>query len=194
MIKGQVRQMKDYNFFEIYVKKKGVSINPKSVTFAGFVLLLLLLLLSMGMLGRNFYLTQQISSLVSETDGMKMSKGYIEAQEIQTSVDAMKEYDENAEIALKKFRNINMLGTVTLSTISSAIPAGVSLNSMTIDHVITFFSFNVPDRKAAAELIANLKGLDIFLDVHLVSIVPKENEVLYSANIECVMKAGGEID
>ncbi len=186
--------MKDYNFFNIYDKKKGISINPKSVTFIGLVLLTLFLLISLGTVGRNFYLAHQISSLSTETEQMKTSSEYIKAQKIQTSVDAMKEYDLNAEIALKKFRNINALGTAALSKISSAIPAGVYLNSMTMDHVVTSFFFNVPDRNATAELMSNLKGLDIFLDVHLVSIMPNTDGVLYSANIECVMKAGEEIE
>lgn len=186
--------MKDYNFFELYNKKKRISINPKSVTFIGLILLTIFLLLSLGLVGRNFYLVHQISSLVTVTEQLKTRSEYIEAQRIQTSVDAMKEYDENAEIALKKFRAINTIGTATLSKISSAIPAGVSVNSMAMDHAVTSFFFNVPDRNATAELMSNLKGLDIFLDVHLVSIMLNSDGVLYSANIECVMKAGEEIE
>lgn len=190
MKRNRVIQMKDYNFFEIYEKKKGISINPKSVTFVGLVLLSIFILISFGAVGRNIYLDHKISVLAADTEVMKTSSKYLEAEKIQTNVDAMKEYDTYAQIALNKFKSVNTLGTSTLSKISSAIPAGVSLNSMTIDHIQTSFSFVVPDRKSAAELIVNLKDLDIFLDVHLVSVIPNTGGVMYAANVECLMKAG----
>lgn len=182
--------MKDYNFFEIYEKKKGISINPKSVTFIGFVLLMLLILVSLGAVGRNFYISYQIDKLTADTERMKAGREYGEAQKIQDSVDAMKEYDKKAETALNKFKNSNTLGSDTLAKISSVIPAGVKLDGMNMDHAVTAFSFTVPDRSATTELLLNLKTLDIFEDVHLISVILNEDKILYTANIECIMKAG----
>lgn len=183
-------QMKDYNFFEIYEKKKGISINPKSSTFIGLVLLILLIMISLGAVGRNFYLSYKTENLTADTERMRASREYAEAQKIQDSVDAMKDYDKKAEIALKKFKNLNTLGTDILTKISTAIPAGVKLESMNMDHIVTVFSFTVPDRNAADELMANLKALDIFEDVHFISVILNEDKILYTANIECIMKAG----
>jgi len=182
--------MKDYNFFEIYEKKKGISIDPKSVTFIGLVLLMLLVMISLGAVGRNFYLSYHTDKLTADTERMKAGREYGEAQKIQDSVDAMKDYDKNAETALNKFKNSNTLGADTLAKISSVIPAGVKLDDMNMDHVMTTFSFAVPDRNAAAELMSNLKTLDIFEDVHLISVTLNEDKILYTANIECIMKAG----
>jgi Tfp pilus assembly protein PilN len=184
--------MKDYNFFEIYEKKKGISINPKSVTFIGLVLLMLLIVISLGTVGRNFYLSYHTDKLTADTERMKAGREYVEAQKIQDSVDAMKDYDKKAEIALKKFKNSNTLGTNILTKISAAIPAGIKLDSMNMDHVVTVFSFIVPDRNAADELMANLKALDIFEDVHLISVTLNEDKIQYTSNIECIMKAGDE--
>lgn len=182
--------MKDYNFFEIYEKKKGSSINPKSITFIGLLLLILLIMISLGAVGRNFYLSYKIENLTADTEQMKTSGEYIEAQKIQDSVDAMREYDKKAEIALKKFENLNTLGTDTLTHISSAIPAGVKLDGMNMDHAMGSFYFTVPDRNATAELTANLKALELFEDVHLISVTLNEDKIQYTANIECIMKAG----
>jgi hypothetical protein len=184
--------MKDYNFFEIYEKKKGISINPKSVTFIGLVLLMLLILVSLGAVGKNFYLSYHIDKLTADTERMKAGREYGEAQKIQDSVDAMKDYDKKAETALNKFINTNTMGTDTLAKISSAIPAGVKLDGMNMNHEMVSFFFTVPDRAASAELTANLKALDIFEDVHLVSVTLKEDKIQYTVNIECIMKAGDE--
>ena len=184
--------MKDYNFFEIYEKKKGVSVNPKSAAFIGLVLLLLLIMISLGAVGRNFYLSHETEKLTADTERMKAGREFAEAQKIQDSVDAMKAYDKKAEIALNKFINFNTLGTDALTKISTAIPAGVKLDGVNMDHVVTVFSFTVPDRKATAELMANLKALDIFEDVHLISVTLNEDKISSVANIECLMKAGDE--
>jgi hypothetical protein len=151
---------------------------------------MLLILVSLGAVGRNFYLSYNIDKLTADTERMKAGREYGEAQKIQDSVDAMKDYDKKAETALNKFINTNTMGTDTLAKISSAIPAGVKLDGMNMDHVVTAFSFAVPDRNATAELIANLKALEIFEDVHLVSVKLNEDKIQYTANIECIMKAG----
>lgn len=180
--------MRDYNFFEIYEKKKGISIQPRSTVFVCAVLMLIMILATLGLIGRNLYITGKIDSFNEETERIKASKQYVEASQLQKSIDAMKEYDQNAGEALKKFRYNNLIGTEILTTISLSIPAQASIEDMKINNAFMDVSFVVADRKTASELILNLKNTGLFQNVHLSSVALNEGGSSYKAKIQCIMK------
>jgi hypothetical protein len=181
--------MNDYNFFDVYKKKKDLQIDPKSIYFIATIILSICVLLSISVLGRNIYLSSQINNITLENDQIKASVEYIEAEKLQTSLDGMIEYDQIATITLSKFQESNVLGTKILEVISGAIPAGVRIDNFTIDNASAAFSCYTPDRKATAELLLSLKETNLFSDTHIIS-VSKNEGAGYVAIIECIMKVG----
>lgn len=179
--------MRDYNFFEIYEKKKGVSIQPKSTAFVCAVLIVLVILATAGMIARNYYLSNEIDAYNIKTEQIKSSEKYKEANQLKEGIAAMKEYDQNAEVALKKFQNYNLIGTELLTIISSSIPAQASLDAITMNNAAMISTFIVTDRKTASELLLSLKNTGLFKNVHLSSIAINEGSS-YKANILCIMK------
>ncbi len=185
--------MNDYNFFEIYTKKKERTINTKSPLFLAVIIIAAFAALSLGILGRNMYLAMQLSSLSEEIQTMTASKEYKEANDLQEKLDAMKQYDKTAEEIQKKFQEVNLLGTEILKTLTGSLPGSVTLTSVTMDNANAGFVFSAPDRKAAAELLLNLKESGLFQEVELTTITSDPNSGMMSVNINAVMKAGESI-
>lgn len=179
--------MRDYNFFEIYEKKKGINIQPKSTIFVCLVLLFLVILISIGLVVWNFYLTYTMDKYNEKVTLVKASEEYIEAERLISSIDAMEEYDKIAEIALGKFNAYNLIGTDILTKISSTIPVNATVNNMNINNGMLNLNLNVPDRIVAAELILNLKESNLFKKVHLSTITSNDSGG-YLANVQCIMK------
>lgn len=182
--------MKDYNFFEIYEKKKGFTIQPKSTVFACAVILLIFILVSLGLVGRNLYLSSRINSLDSETQKIKATKEYQEADRLQNSINAMQEYDKKAGIALKKFEDSSVIGSKLIMKIASVMPSNTAMLKIEMDNAIVKADFSLPDRKSGAELILALKGSELFSNVHATNIFINEGKTGYIISIECDMKAG----
>lgn len=182
--------MKDYNFFELYEKKKKIDISLKSPYFVGAMILFICIILSIGLTLRNVYLTYQINDLNQKYGEIQLNPQLAEANRLQTSINAMGEYDISAELALNKFYNNKIIGTDLMNQISAAIPSVVSINSFKMDNSLADISFQVPSRKAAAELILSLKKTGIFQDVVLISIFSNQQGSGFVAYTACIMKAG----
>jgi Tfp pilus assembly protein PilN len=185
-------QMKDYNFFEIYETKKGIKINPKSATFIALIIIILCVILSVGLLLRNYLLDMRVQDMKNEIEVKISSQEYAEANRLKQSIDAMKEYDQTAEEVLKKFEEANIIGTEFMKTLVSSLPTAVAMNSINVDNASASFVFTSPDRKVAAELLLNLKNSGLFQDVQLHSITTDPNSNQMSVVIDAVMKASEE--
>ena len=184
--------MKDYNFFEIYEKKRTLFINPRSIYFIGSMALLLSIFISLSFLGRNIYISYQTDKMINESNVIKATKEYIEADRLQNSVNAMNEYDVNAEIALNKFNDYNLLGSKILSSLSSTLPIGVSINSLSMNNASANLAFNALDRKSVAELLVNLNDSMLFKEIHFSSVTANVSGAGYIANIQCIMETGDQ--
>jgi Tfp pilus assembly protein PilN len=182
------KRMRDYNFFEIFEKKRTGAIRKSPSLLIGIVLLLLIGGVSVGLVVRNMSLEKQISDYEDKIGAIKTSSEYIEANKLQDSIDALKQYDENAEIALNKFQASNLLGTEILTTLSSAIPSQASLKSLRMNNGFLDASVDVPDRKTASELILNFKESGLFQDVHLANLTLNQGGTTYTAVVQCFMK------
>lgn len=60
----------------------------------GIILVVLCILLSLGLYLRNTMLQAQIDNMADELAQIQISKEYLEANRLMTSLDAMKEYDK----------------------------------------------------------------------------------------------------
>lgn len=180
-------KMRDYNFFEIYEKQGVLSINEKSPLFIGIIIVLLVVVLAIGLVVRNVVLQYQINDYTEKTIKIKASREYIEANKIQNSISAMQKYDEYASIALEKFQASNLIGTEVLTRLSSSIPLQASLNSIRMNNGVMDASFNVADRKTAAELVLSLKESGLFKNVHLSSLTIGSGTTNYTAAIQGIM-------
>lgn len=182
--------MRDYNFFEQYSKKKSKTINARSPFFIALIIIILGVVLCLGAVGRNIYLAMQLNELNEEILIITSSKEYIEANSLQQSLDAMKQYDQAAQEILKKFQESDLIGTEIMKTLTGALPGTVTLTSVTMDNANASFVFAAPDRKAAAELLTNLKECGLFQEVELNSITSDPNSGALSVTVNAVMKAG----
>lgn len=182
--------MHDYNFFEQYSKKKSIKINTRSPFFIALVIIIVFVVLCLGLVGRNLILGMEIQKLNEEIQIKTASKEFMQANLLQKKLDAMKQYDTTAEDILKKFEEIDLIGTEIMQKLTSSLPGTVTLTSVTMDNANASLVFNIPDRKAAAELLLNLKSSELFQEVDLSSITSDPNSGLLSATINAVMKAG----
>jgi len=183
--------MKDYNFFIDYQKKKGATINVKSPYFIGAVILLIVGAISCGLLVANQLMVQKIEDLKQEAAAVTASEDFIEASRLKESIDAMNQYERSAAAIQKKFDESNVIGTDLIKAITAKVPSTVSMSSFDMDNAGANFRFNVPNRKAAAELLLSLKDTGLFQEVALNSITPGSEETGgLIAEISTVMKAG----
>lgn len=182
--------MKDYNFFEIYESKKGMQINPKSAYFVGALILLICVGLSVGLVARNLILSYQINDMAQKLADIKVSTKYIQANKLRVSIDSMTEYDKSAEIALEKFYSNQIIGTSLLEKISSALPSTISMVSFKMNNTLADISFQVPTRKAGAELILSLKNTGLFKDVALISVFGTQDGTGFMVYTACIMEEG----
>lgn len=182
--------MRDYNFFEIFEKKRGVRIDPKSSSFIALTLIILCVILSVALNVRNYVLHKQLADINNEIQVKITSTEYLEANRLMMSIDALKQYDEISEGIVKKFQEADVLGTEIMATLTRALPTSVTVNSLTIDSANAGFVFAAPNRKAAAELLLNLKNSGLFQEVVLSTITSDPNSGQMSVTINAVMKAG----
>jgi Tfp pilus assembly protein PilN len=182
--------MKDYNFFSEYQNKRGISIDARSPMFIGAMILVLMVAACVGLVVRNVMLTNETEKLYAEIEAIHTSEDYINANKLQESIDAMAQYDKNAEVALTKFRDSSVIGTALMTTLSTKLPTTSVMMTMTIDNLTANFTFSVPNRKAAAELLLSLKDTGLFQNVLLNSITTVTDTGRSEVSISAVMKAG----
>jgi len=181
--------LKDYNFFEEYQSKKGINIDPKSPAFLGALVLLLCVALSIGLVVRNMVLTNQIATINQEIATIQASEKYIKASQLELSVNSMAQYDESAQKAMKTFTDNNVIGTEFMKTLTSKLPATVTISTFTLDNASANFTFSVPNKKAVAELLLSLKSSGLFQYVELSTISTDETNKS-NASIIATLKAG----
>ena len=181
--------MRDYNFFEPYQKKSGVSFNPKSTGFVSMIMILIITGTSVGIIAANKMLESDVESAREELSKIQSSEEYKTTDQFQKSIDAMTKYDENANVALLRIEKGNLLGTEFLTTISNSMPETVKIQEASITRTFSNIKFYVPNRKAAAELLDSLDKSGLFVHTFL-SLVEKTGEAGYIAEINMVMKAG----
>ena len=76
--------MNDYNFFEIYERKKGFEFNLRSPFVQGGIIVALVLILTLFAVGRNIFLTVKINTLNNQSYEVKQTEEYIEANQKTT--------------------------------------------------------------------------------------------------------------
>ena len=196
--------MRDYNFFEPYQKKSGVSFNPKSTGFVSMIMILIITGTSVGIIAANKMLESDVESAREELSKIQSSEEYKAADELQKTIDVLTKYDENANIALERIKKGDLLGTKFLTTLSNSIPKTVKIQEANITRTVSNISFYVPNRSTAAELLDSLDKSGLFVHTFLSSIekegetgeVAEEGRAAvaagYTAQISMVMKAGEE--
>lgn len=183
--------MRDYNFFEPYQKKSGASFNPKSTGFVSMIMILIITGTSVGIIAANKMLESDVESAREELSKIQSSQEYKATDELQKTIDVLTKYDENANKALLRIEKGNLLGTEFLTTIANSMPETVKIKDASITRTFSNIKFDVPNRKAAAELLDSLDKTGLFVHTFLSS-VEKSGETGYIAEINLVMKAGEE--
>ena len=182
--------MRDYNFFAFCQQKKGFRVNIKSPAFLGFIVILLILTASGGIVVQNAIVKAELADATEKLHAAQASSEYQETIELQQSIDSLTEYDQNASIALERIETgKSILNTGFLKALSGVIPSTVSLQSAKMTSANTSFTFHTPDRRAAAELLHDLDHSGLFLQTTLVSVTSDESGG-FTASINCIIKAG----
>lgn len=180
--------MNDYNFFSVYERKKGLDFNIKSPYLVGAILLIICLLVSIGLVGSNFYYSYSIGKLTSEIDGLKASTEFKEATYYLQSIDAMKQYDDAAQTALDKFIASELLGTDYINKITSVIPSNVIIQGMSLDNFNLAISAQIPNRKVASELMLALDETGLFYEVKIIGVFKNTEGVGFATYINATIK------
>jgi len=183
--------MKDYNFFSIYSKRRKQGIDFHSPYVIGLSIVAIFVLLTVGVAARNMFMGKNIQAMRTEVDAIKASDTFIEADKLRINIQAMEQYDKNAQVVLDAFQEAKILGTSFLQQVAGAVPAGIVLDNITANSSVVQIICTVPTRKAAAEFQLYLKELPLFQNVHMDSIILKEGTGLI-AGIECVIRRAGE--
>jgi len=181
--------MNDYNFFEVYGRKSSFEISLRSPYFIGAVVILLCILMSLGLLTRNFIMGRQIVNIHSQISTIQASPEYLKAVQLSNSIDAMKQYDSSADGVMSLFEKNNVISTELLETLSAQLPVTVTLTNFNMDNASANFTFNAPTRKAVSELVLRLKNSGLFQDVSFNSVTTTETGGV-EVTINAVMKAG----
>lgn len=182
--------MRDYNFFSAYDKKKELKISPSSPYFIAGIILLVAVLATAGLVVRNMMLENEIRALQDETAALQATAEYAEAIDLQKKWDSLLEYEKNADVVLADFETHNVLGTAFLDQFSASLPATAAMLSMNLNHATMTGTFQVPDKRTAAELILQLEDSGLFQSVHSPNISQTEGQTGYTVVIECERKAG----
>jgi len=183
--------MRDYNFFESCQKRKGFHINIKSPIFLGFVVILLILAASGAAVVQNTVVKAELADTREELAALQTSPEYQEMIELQNRISALTEYDQYASMALEKIETgKRILNTGFLRKLSGVIPSTAALQSANFTSANAAFSFQVPDRETAAELIHDLDHSGLFLQTTLVSVTSTGDGGGFTASINCTIKAG----
>ena len=181
--------MKDYNFFEVYGMKKG-SLNIRSPYFVGALIVLLFLIVSALLVGRNMVIENEIKSLYGEIEALKSNPVYEEAMLIKQSINDLNQYDSTADAVMKKFENSNVVTTDLLARISAQIPETATLTAFNIDNASAVITLRAPNRKAVAEAVLHLKESGLFRDVTFDTVTNLEGVNGVEVVINGTMKAG----
>lgn len=182
--------MRDYNFFDPYLKKKGLSINFKSPVLFFFLVLLLILGASGALVYQNMMLNDQKAEVSVALQTLYAGDEYKEAETLTKAISAMSEYDQYAAMALEKIEKGSILGTAFFERFTSALPSTVSLTNLDANTASASFSASVPTRKAAAELLLRMEATKLFQQIRLNSVVTDIDNGGYSATFDGVLKAG----
>lgn len=185
--------MKDYNFFEPYQKKRELHLDFKSPVFLGLIVILLIIASSVGLVVRNVILATNLAGSMEELATIQSSLEYQKAVKLQDSIAAMTEYDRAAASALERIKAGQNLNTEFLKELSGVIPSNVTIQNASLTRVNATLLFNVPNQKAAAELVDNLDRSGLFLQTTLISVASEANPegaVGTVAQINCILKAG----
>lgn len=182
--------MKDYNFFHELQKKRGIGLDAHSPAFWGVLVFALILVVSIGTVVYGTVLNANLASVSKELIAVQSSDDYQKAREIKEKIGLLSEYDHSAETALDKINTGDLLNTKFLNSFTSLLPSSATLQSAGINRAAAAFTFAVPDRKAAAELVKNLQGSDLFINTTLVSVASQQGASGYTAVINSVLKAG----
>lgn len=182
--------MRDYNFFEPYLKKKNLSINYKSPVLYFFLAILLILGTSAVLVGHNMLLNNQKTEVSIALQTLYAEEEYKKADELTKTISAMSEYDLYAGTALEKIEKGSILGTEFLNRFSKALPSTVALTNFDANTASASFSASVPTQKAAAELLLRMQDSKLFQQILLNSLVADNDNGGYSATFDGIIKAG----
>lgn len=184
--------MNDYDFFSGYKRKKGINLDFNSPYFLGAIILIICVALSVASVARNIVLDSRIDSLTQEADAIKSTDNYLLANELQSGLDAMADYDIGASSALRKFKEAKVLDSNLISSLLKGVPANVTVTSFKIDSVGFVMICDVPGRKAAAELMQGLKETGLCQEVRLNFVTNNPDNSGGSVNIDGILKAGAQ--
>lgn len=182
--------MRDYNFFEVFQKKRNQSFNIKSPVFLGLIAIILILGVSGTLFLQNIILAAGFTKATMEFQELQRSEEYQEADRLQRSVTAMGDYDQYASAALDRIHQGDILNTEFLNKLTRSMPSTASLEKASLTKEAVIFEFRVPDRRVAAELLENMNRSELFVQTALVSITSEPDVPGYLTEISGIIKAG----
>jgi hypothetical protein len=184
--------MKDINFFSVYSKQKSVSTGKK---LKAFLIVIAVILVVGGSYVALFLYRGSIDSEAARIDT------YLQSDEVRNKVAAVNKYKSDLSIldqyglmvdqVLKNLKAADYANAERMDKVSAALPAGVTMKSISIEKKTAVIAFYVPDVATAAQVVTALAALDCFKSVSVLDIDGSaEQGVTYTATIGAELKGG----
>lgn len=180
----------DINFFTPYENKRKEKKDLQKYIYGITVITIFAIGVSFGVNHFRIYrLEKDIEYYTNKMTDSILSSELKEAENINSQINILTEYDKGIEDISKAVRNRDLVSDNLLNNISSTIPSDVSFKSIVIDSGNILLQGVSANRSAVAELKHNLSNLEELDSVYVNSISNSgavEGE--YSFNIKCVLK------
>ncbi|QGU95771.1 hypothetical protein GOM49_12305 [Clostridium bovifaecis] len=160
--------MKDYNFFEYYLKKRQ-ALNLRYLCIAA------LSMFSISIIGVSYEWSRlQVSKIESDIAGQekmintkKIQQQESEISNIKKKLEILNKYDESVQLIGDIIIENDRIDDEIIKKLVDVIPNEITLKSIEIDKQNLYMDGKANDRVTIAELEHNLKELNTFYSVHV---------------------------
>jgi type IV pilus assembly protein PilN len=178
--------MRDFNFFSPYLLEK------QNKRIRSRFIIAVTTLLTIGLLSFtafNFYQINRYKSEISKVENYLNSKDTVEQlekyEEVSQRLELLNNYFNTVKEIDQKLDSYDTVSTELLDKLSSIMPQDASMINLVITENEVEMNYSIKSLVQAAELEHNLKGLNIFDQVHINII---DMQISYTANISCKLK------
>ena len=181
--------MKDFNFFEPYIKNEILSRNKRlAITLSAIIISFIMVIVYIT---NGIYITnekKQIAILQNMLSSKNAQHAIEELNLEEKKFAILQDYYSKVSTIKKDIMNKNKIDNEFIDKILSTIPQKVYFNSMSINSKSIQIQGYANSRISIAELEHNLKELKIFSKVYIPAISANEDKNKFVFSITCALE------
>jgi type IV pilus assembly protein PilN len=188
--------MRDFNFFRPYLDNESLSLKTRlTIVIASILILVTMAGIYVGNEVKTVGLEREIKSIENIMTSPKTQQIKNEFTAEGEKTKKIQQYYEELKKVSLTVRSKDIVNSGLIRKISSTTPEKVFFQSISITDKAVQIQCSSDSRISAAELLHNMKELDIFEDVFMPGINSgaEDNDSLQSFTLICTLK-GGEIN